>query len=138
MFVTKSVIPWYAHPDSQMLFSPDSFRLLSQQGQGRLQPNTLLQFFQFMLCCPLLAVDCPGPPQQHFLNIFWADTSHVNPDFAFKNQWCAAAATLHPNHGSQTKLLPQVLSPASTIEPLEFASSTSPSRLLLPSTWWPK
>ena len=43
-----------------MLLSQLSLRL-SQQGQRRPQPNTRLQFFIVMLCCPLLPLDCPGP-----------------------------------------------------------------------------
>ena len=58
---------------------------------------------------------------------------------------CASMAISCPDHGSRTSLLLQVLSPASTSELLEFASSTLlfdraaifQSKLLLPNTGWP-
>ena len=44
--------------------SPTVF--FGQQRQSWLQPSTLLQLFTFMLCCPLLPIDCSGLLQKIF------------------------------------------------------------------------
>ena len=83
--------------------------------------------------------DCPGPLQKHFLHIFWANASHVYSHITFEDQ-CMPMRPLDAQITGLASPLLQVLLPASTIELLEFASSTRlffsdaifPSRFLLP------
>ena len=65
--------------------SLSTLRLSSQQGQSQLQPNphSILHVHALL---PLLPIVRPGPLQKHFLQIFWANVSHVDSDFAFKKK----------------------------------------------------
>ena len=99
-----------------VLFGPLFLRLLAQQDQSRLQPNTLLQFFILILCCPLLPRDSLG---SHLLG------KRMSCQFFSRLQIskCANAPILYPDHGSRTSLLLQVLLPVSTsvfLEPVSF------------------
>ena len=59
-------VSWCAQPPSRTNFLAtcrclsvhSSFVFFSQQSQSRLQPNTHLQFFELVLCCPLLPANC--------------------------------------------------------------------------------
>ena len=70
-------------------FSPVSQRPFTQQRQGQLHPNTVLQFFilfLLLLSCPLLPIKFSGLLQEHFLHVFWANVRHVNASVAFEYQ----------------------------------------------------
>ena len=130
-----------------MLFSPFFLRLFAQQRQSRLQPNTLLQFFIFMLHCPLPPIDCSGLLQKHFLHIFWC--KHISCQFLLSPSNIKVCQCGHLMPRSRVS---HDTAPTGPLTCLHICTSRtcfnqaslcvvipcSPSRLLLPNSEWPR
>ena len=118
-----------------MSFSPPFLRLLAQQGQSRLQPNSLLHFFFFMLCCPLLPVDSPVLLQKTF-------SSHLHGKHISCQFFCRLRISRCVSH--ITAPAGPLLCPHLNFSNLLhsrfflFMMPIFPSILLLPSTEWPR
>ena len=117
----------------QTPFSP-SFVTRPRQAAAKHPPSIL------PIHALLPTLDYRGLLQQHFLNIFWADTPHVNLDFAFKSgglpmrSLCTQITGLTHYRSCRSSNLPPRLNFLNLMHPRFI----SPSRLLLPSTGWPK
>ena len=123
------------------LFGPLSPRILPQESWSWFG----LGLFIFMLCCPLLPIDCSDLLQEQFLHIFWSNISHFDVSVAFENQ----CVPMRPLDTQITGLAHHCSCRSSHLSPhLDFLSLPHPryfvhdaffqSKLLLPSTEWPR